>query len=318
MRVTSRRPALFAMLAAALLWGVWWVPVRTLGELGMDGVWAGVALKLGAAPLLIAAMAFGARRRVDPPDRPAAKAPAGGDWRPLLGAVFVGAAVMLYSASLVYTDVVRAVLLFYLAPAWSTLIEVLFFGRRFSWRSVAAISLSLTGAVVIFRGELGLGDWGVGDAMALLSGLLWSIGAALVFVAPAPSRRLSLVVCLSGAAVGAIMGLVAGEDLGRSPSLAELSEAAPYALGFGALYLAPILLATMWGARLLPPATVSFLLTAEIISGVASSAIWLDEPFGAPEVLGAVLVTTAALVEVFRADRSPGRSRDPALSKTTP
>ena len=46
------------------------------------------------------------------------------------------------------------------------------------------------------------------------------------------------------------------------------------------------------------------LLTAEIVSGIASAALLLDEPFGLPEVVGSIAILGAALVEVL-AQREP-------------
>lgn len=284
------RPIAIA-LASAIMWGLWWVPIRLLEAAGLAGAWAGLTMNAAALPALaVAAMVWQGAGRLGP--------------RRVLGALSIGIAVTLYSGSLAYTEVVRAVLLFYLAPAWSTAIECLFLGRRWSWRSGLAIALSLGGMVAIMRGETSLAGFGAGDFMALGSGVAWSVGAALVFTAPGPSpsaARLAMATIAGTVATGAILALVADEPLRDVAAL----EAASVALVSGTIYLAPILIVTLWAAQRLPPALVSFLLTAEIVSGVASSAIFLDEPFGIPELAGAILVTLGASVEVLR-PRPPG------------
>jgi drug/metabolite transporter (DMT)-like permease len=42
------------------------------------------------------------------------------------------------------------------------------------------------------------------------------------------------------------------------------------------------------------------LLLAEVLVGVSSAALLLDEPFGLRELAGAVLIVTAGVVEVMR------------------
>ena len=70
-------------------------------------------------------------------------------------------------------------------------------------------------------------------------------------------------------------------------------------VGAGAVYVLPIMIMTLWSARRLAPTTLTFLLSAEIVSGVASSAVLLDEPFGAMQLLGTVLIVFAAMSEVM-------------------
>jgi len=299
--------ALALALLAAVMWGLWWVPIRMLEGAGLSGVWSGLAMAAGALPAFVIAVALGARRGRGAMAGAPALAPSRAVRRAFAGALACGAAVMLYAAALGYTGVVRAVLLFYLAPAWSTAIECLFMGRRWGWRSTLALGLGLAGVAAIFRvglgGGLGGTGWGIGDTMALGAGLAWSVGTALIFTAASPGvARLSLATGLGALAAGGLVAL-SGGGATVVPSPEVLSAALPLALATGVIYLAPIIFTTMWSAERLPPATLSFLLTAEIVSGVVSSAIFLDEPFGPPEALGAILVTLGALVEVLPAPR---------------
>lgn len=273
-------------LIAALMWGVWWVPVRGLEAIGLNGVWAGVAMCAGAVPaLLFLALQPGETRL-------SAYA--------TVGALLAGIAVTLYSSALVFTDVVRAVLLFYLAPAWSTIIECLFFGRRWSARSALALGLSFVGVATMFRWRIDFSDWGAGDLMALASGLLWSIGAAIVFSSPGGAGRLAIWSALGAIGAGVALGVVGGAAVGAPPTWDVAVSGAPWALLAGLAFFTPLWFLTLWAAKRLPPATMSFLLTGEILSGVVSSAIFLDEPFWWPEILGAILIALGATVEIIR------------------
>ncbi|MEX0337791.1 MAG: EamA family transporter, partial [Arenibacterium sp.] len=160
------RPILMAVAAAAV-WGLWWIPIRWLEALGLSGALGGVAMSGGATlSCLVWVLAKGGAQ-LSP--------------RALFGACFVGMAVSSYSASINHSDVVRVVLLFYLAPAWSKLIEWAIFGMPWRWTSSVALGCAGIGAYLVLGGNLGGLALNFGDVLALLSGIAWALGAALIF-----------------------------------------------------------------------------------------------------------------------------------------
>lgn len=281
---SGRRPAtaILLCLLGAGFWGLWWLPVLWIEEQGVSGGYAGLAMHAGALPGVVLVW----RLRPGPMSK-----------RLFFGSCLVGLAVTLYSASLVMTDVVRAIVLFYTAPAWGVLIECLFLGRSWSWRSGLAIALSVLGMLVIFRGDISSDGLRAGDWMALMSGLAWAVAMALIFIEPEKSEGPIL---LTVGCVAILTSALLAPMTATLPSLDALASTAWIALLAGSLFLAPILTVTLWGAFSLPPATISFILTAEIITGVASSAWYLDQQFGWPELTGAILIVSGAMTEVFR------------------
>ncbi|WP_299848260.1 DMT family transporter [uncultured Roseovarius sp.] len=277
-------PVILAFLAAAL-WGIWWIPIRYLETLGMDGAWGSVAMNVGAtifAVLWIAVMRVPFRLGVSG----------------ILGAALVGVAVSTYSVAITMSDVVRVILLFYLAPGWGKIIEWAFMGRGWHWTSTLTIAASLLGAWLVLGGDLTLAGFGAGDLLAVLSGMAWAGGAALIFTGSRVSpSALTLVTCLSATLIG-LGFILLGQGTVFSGSASVLGS------GMGALsgvvYVLPIMVLTLWSAQRLPPATISFLLTAEILSGVLSGVLFLDEPFGAMQAGGAALILFAATAEVFK------------------
>jgi len=174
--------------------------------------------------------------------------------------------------------------------------------------------------VVIFRGELPLDGLGaLGDWLALLAGLGWSVGSALMF----SSRKISVPAMTTASFTGAF--IIASLCLfffgDANLNLFAQQSAAPanntiiqlvtnhwekllwvfILLGF--FYLVPVTAITRWGATQIPPALMSFLLTLEIIAEVLSSALLLGEPFGLIECLGTALIISGALVEFVRVKR---------------
>ncbi|WP_069301360.1 DMT family transporter [Neptunicoccus sediminis] len=286
---TSYLPVWLAFICA-LFWGLWWLPVRALESSGLDGAWAGTAMNAGALPvLLLLFFARRANRRID--------------LRVMASGALIGGAMMLYSAAITETTVVRAVLLFYLAPAWAIAIEWMFMGRRLRWINGLALLLAAGGVTLIFRGQISLSHWNAGDLLALLSGMCWAVGSALIFTGPdIGARTLGLFGCTGGMVIGAILAFGTGHSL---PTPADPLEPMLLALASGMLYIAPVLVVTLWSARRLNPTLLSFLLTGEIISGISTSAFFLSEPFGWPELAGSALVICAALTEVLRPAPKP-------------
>jgi len=294
MQLGDRKSAILLVLGSAVLWGFYWMPIYRLESRGFEGAWAG--LSINAATLASVAfaglvgLAF-ARRR--PSARPMSRGA-------IAGALFCGAGISLYASAISFTEVIRAVLFFYLSPVWSTAIECLFMGRRWSWRNALAIAVTGLGLVVVCRGEIPLEGLGAaGDWMAVAAGLAWSVGTSMIFSRsesdPVPLTLLSIAGAL---AVSGVTIWVGGATMGAPPSLEAVAGAGWELAGFGLLYLAPIVFLTMWGAQKLNPAAMGFLLTAEILSGIASSAMFLDQPFGVMEIAGAVLIVAGATVEV--------------------
>ena len=283
MRQSNTLP-LIASVLAALIWGIWWIPIRALAEGGLPGPWPGIAMILAAMPALAMLIAV-TRTRMSL------------SLKAFLGAAAIGVAITLYSTALTNTTVVRAVLLFYLAPGWSLAIECLTQGRRFRVINLVALMLAMVGILFVFRGDFSLTQWRSGDVMALASGALWAVGAALVFsTRHTPILTLAFVSC----GFAALVGLAAVAFTAQAiPFEALWSNASDAALG-GMLYVAPILLATLWGARRLGATTLTFILTGEIVAGVASVAILENEPFGLPEIFGTALIISATLIEVIQ------------------
>ncbi|MDX1785279.1 MAG: DMT family transporter [Roseovarius sp.] len=273
---------------AAIIWGLWWIPIRYLEGLGLSGGQIAIAGNLGA---LVAILLFLLVTRQMP--RLSRRA--------LCGALLVGLAVACYAIALVLTDVMRAVLLFYLAPAWSKIIEWAFLGQRWRHTSSLTLALSLGGAFMVLGGDVSLSQVGPGDFLAIISGVAWAIGAALIFTeGAARASSTTLVTMISATLVASAYTLMVDEPLPGADALPALG----LGLAMGALFILPVMALTMWSAQRLSPALLSFLFTLEILAGVVSSAILLDEAFGQMQLLGASMIVGAALVEVVMALRA--------------
>ena len=93
--------------------------------------------------------------------------------------LLLGSGAIFYANSVLVTDVIRALVFFYLTPFWASLIEVAYLKRRLGWSRIVTVSLALAGVWIAVGTEAGvpipiyLGDW-----FGLLAGFLIAAGAA--------------------------------------------------------------------------------------------------------------------------------------------
>ena len=281
-----------AIAICGALWGLYWIPIRHLETQGVGVVWATLGLFTAALAIFAPILAR------HPPAR-AAFAP-----RMLVTGVLTGGSFVLYTVSIVLTEVVTAILLFYLSPVWATALGRVLLGERLTGSRLLALGLGLGGLWVVLGGESGVplprnaGDW-----CALTAGVTWALGTLRVHQDAAVSpiaHTASLFV--GGAVVIAVISL--------APGVADPAPdvTAPVSAVVAVLAVLSVVSAggILWGARLISPGRAGLLLMMEVITGLASAALLAGEPFGVIQVAGSTLIVAAALVEVLPA---AGRSR---------
>ena len=203
-----RHPEIVVLVASAA-WGLFWIPLRAFERQGLGPAWATLAQFLMPLALMTP---FAAARWLR-------RKPTG--IRQYRSGLLIGGAVALYLESLLLTDVARALILFYAMPAWGTLLEVGVMRRTFTrWRGVSLL-LSLSGMLVILSAGHGFSlSMNLGDLLALLSGVLFAVGAMLVRQAPETSVFEQLVgFFLYGSVVALSFSLLPLAAAGPSPFL---------------------------------------------------------------------------------------------------
>jgi drug/metabolite transporter (DMT)-like permease len=200
------------------------------------------------------------------------------------------------------TDVIRAILLFYLTPIWGTLLGLIVLGERLTVTRVLALVLGLCGLLVV----LGLGQkfpWpkNIGDWLALSSGMFWAYGSMKLYQMEKIAASEQVLAFLFGSLfVSGFILLVGGPELAAKVDIKVVFNAMPYALLL-TIYLIPMFYLTIWPATLLAPGRVGVLLMSEIVVGVITAAIISGEPFGIREALGTIMIVSAALLEILGA-----------------
>ena len=283
--------AKLACLYAGAVWGLFWIPLRALEEAGINGLWITVVYFLIPTICLIPVVILRWQHVKE------------GGISLQLTTMLSGGALLLYSTSIVYTDVVRAILLFYLTPIWATILARIFLGDLITPSRVIAMVLAILGMLTIF----GLGarfpiPQNIGDWLGIGSGFLWAVAMVRIRMSESPSAieltagffQWSLIFS-SGAAF-----LLAPSQM---PDIEQILPALPLLLIFTALLVLPGTYASLWGPKYLSPGIVGLLFMTEIIVGAISVALLAGEPFGIREQIGVLLIAGASMLEPLLALR---------------
>ena len=281
-----------AIAVSGALWGLYWIPLRYLDARGVDAVWTTLGLFLAGLALLVPILLR------HPPAR-AAFTP-----RMVVTGLLTGGSFVLYSISIVLTEVVTAILLFYLSPVWATVLGRLLLAERFTGTRLAALALGLGGLWVVLGGGSGIplprnpGDW-----CALIAGITWAFGTLRVHQDTAiPSVAHATALFVGGTAVIATVALL---PIMGAPAPPVTVHAAAIVVAVAVISLVSAW-GILWGARLVSPGRAGLLLMLEVVTGLASAAALAGEPFGMAQLTGSMLIVAAALVEVLPA---PSRGR---------
>ncbi|MCP5268684.1 MAG: DMT family transporter [Zoogloeaceae bacterium] len=267
------------MLSGALVWGLIWYPYRILRDAGIDGIPA-TTLTYGVAMLL--AMLFW-RPRLSRPDQP---------WLMFFLALAAGGCNLGYVMATLTGEVMRVLLLFYMAPLWTVILSRLLLGEQLNRFGAFVILLSLTGAATMlwqpasgFPLPRDAADW-----IGLAAGFCFALYNVL-------SRRAREVpvenrVMISFAGV-IFLGLVLG---GSELPAAAAAPASAWVLMLliGALLLA-VNLAVQFGLANTPANQAIVIMLSEIGFAAVSSWLLADELLGLREWLGGAMILAASL-----------------------
>lgn len=276
-----------AILATAILWGCFWIPLRQLDLHGAGSiVFTGASFVL---PLL-----FFLPHLLRTPARMLRWSPS--VW--LMGLTFALAAC-LYTEGTLRGNVARVILLFYLTPVWSTLLARIILKEPITTTRLMTLCLGLLGMSVILGSNTGLplpataSEW-----MGLVAGMAWAVSMVCVQRAKTlPVADLSSVIFIFYPLVFITLALIPGGRQWTFQPELIVPAAVLWALALACIWHIPGVLLTIWGAKVVEPGKVSILLMLEVVIGVGTAAWLTDEPFGRAEFIGAILIIAAGIVE---------------------
>ena len=287
-RVYSDNTLSLALAFCAGVWGLYWFPLRAIENVGISGTWSVVFFN--ACPLILLAplLIFNFRKLVTI------------FWPTLLAAIMIGMAFTLYSNGLVETTIVRATMLYYLTPVWSTLIGVIWLSEPLTRARIVAIGVALLGLFLLLsNGASSDFPLNIGDLYSLLSGIFWAFGVAtLNRWSNIPILPLATFIFLFTTLISAFFAGVLHLD--PLPDMTMLATAIPTAAFWSIAIFLPCFCIIFRVSQQLFPGRVGILTMSEVVVAIISAAVLVpEETMLLMQWVGAIAIILAGLVEVL-------------------
>lgn len=272
--------AVAALLLAATLWGIFWYPLRLLEQGGVVGLWAAFFIYLGTLPVALPVFWRSRRQFVDHPF--------------LLGLIALASGWCNVSFFLAMLDgnVVRVLLLFYLAPLWTVMFGAVVLRERPSRRAMLHLTMAMAGALFMLWDPDLSHPWPqtAADWLAISSGFSFAIANVMTRKAAGLSDGSKVASAWLGAFAVAVVWLALDMPL--------LSEATwPGIAGAVFLGLFGIVVMTssvLYGVSRMPVHRSAVILLFELIVGAVSAQILTHEVVLPREWLGGICILVAA------------------------
>ena len=275
----QKQVAVGALLTGALVWGLIWYPYRILRDAGIGGIPATTLTY--AVALVIAVLVWRPW-----PTRPAHP------WLMVFLALAAGGCNLGYVMATITGEVMRVLLLFYLAPLWTVLLSRMLLGERLNRFGAFVILLSLTGAAtMLWRPQTGIplprdaADWmGLGAGFCFA---LYNVLSRRVRDVPVDQR-----VMVSFAGVIVIGLILGGVEL---PATLAAPGSAWLLVGMTGVLLLAVNLVVQFGLANTPANQAIVIMLSEVGFAAASSWLLAGEVLGLQEWAGGAMIVAASL-----------------------
>jgi drug/metabolite transporter (DMT)-like permease len=278
---------IFLALSAGV-WGLYWLPLRSIEELGVSASWSVVLFNACPLVVLVPLLLFNYQQLkglVGPT---------------ILAGLMIGIAFNLYANGLLETTVARATLLYYLTPIWSTLLGVVWLSEPLTKARIIAIGVALIGLFLLLSNANSSNQaLNIGDLYSFMSGIFWAIGVSVLNRwATVPILPLLACTFLATTLFSALTaGLLPANPV---PDLQAVKMALPAAAFWAIFIFVPSFFIIFRISQLLFPGRVGILTMTEAIVAIVSAAILIpEESMLLLQWLGAGAIIMAGLIEVL-------------------
>ena len=279
--------SIFLALSAGV-WGLYWLPLRSIEELGVTASWSVVLFNACPLVVLVPLLLFNYQQLkglVGPT---------------ILAGLMIGIAFNLYANGLLETTVARATLLYYLTPIWSTLLGVVWLSEPLTKARIIAIGVALIGLFLLLSNANSSNQaLNIGDLYSFMSGIFWAIGVSVLNRwATIPILPLLACTFLATTLFSALTaGLLPANPV---PDLQAVKMALPAAAFWAIFIFVPSFFIIFRISQLLFPGRVGILTMTEAIVAIVSAAILIpEESMLLLQWLGAGAIIMAGLIEVL-------------------
>ena len=277
------------IVVSSCAWGLYWLPLRSIEQSGIVGSWSIVLVN--ACPLIILVpLIFFLLDKFKKYPKPI-----------LFAGIMIGAAFTFYANGLVQTSVIRATLLFYLSPIWSTIIGIIWLNERLTIARVISIIVALIGLILLlydFRNQE-TAMLNFGDFSSILSGLFWALGASILKKwSKLPIIPLTAIVYFSTTSLSILLAIIVYKA--PIPSLALIGQNFSTAFIWSVIVLLPSFCIIFRISQILFPGRVGILMMSEVAVAVISAKILLpEEQMVILQWIGASAILLAGVVEII-------------------
>ena len=284
----------FALAISAGAWGIYWLPQRYLESGGLTGGWGTISQMLIGVLLLLPIAIWRVTKNKD-----------SGFELPLTG-LLVGGGFICYALSFLLTDVIRALILFYMTPIWTTIFEIIFLKKKPGWERAVTLTLALVGLWIVFSKNTifplpeNAGDW-----IALIGGAMFAGGMIRLEVVKTDGVfPIIFSFFFYGALFNIFAGFLLSEHLGSMPSIDAFVSMSIFLIVLSVFYFIPTGIVILWSPSKLGAGLCSILFLTEIVVGVISSSILTNEPFGWREIVGSSMIVIGGILAVVLAPKN--------------
>ena len=272
------------LLAGATTWGLIWYPLRVLEQGGLIGPASSLVIFVIALALGLPFTWRGLREfRVGT--------------GLLLGiGLSAGWANLAYVLGVIHGEVVRVLLLFYLAPLWTVLLSHFLLAERLKAAGYGVIGLSLSGALImLWHPDKGM-PWPNNNAewLALSAGIAFACSNVLSRKAHALSVSAKSLSVWGGVVIVALAVMVAQpSDSGRA--VATAFDNGPMLFGLG-LVLCAVTLFMQYGLTHTPANQAIVILLFELVVAAVSAYFLVNEHLGLRDWVGGAMIVAASFL----------------------
>lgn len=273
-----------ALLGGATIWGLLWYPYRLLEQADISGAIA-TAITYLIALLLGLAVFRGSLRGTHI---------FGGKLHLLLGiGLFAGWTNLAYVLGVIHGEVVRVLLLFYLAPLWTIAFARLLLDEKLSLHGYFVIALSLSGAIVMlwqpqtgFLLPLSYGDW-----MGLSAGFMFALSNVLSRRNQFHNIQVKSLAVWAGVTLVALAYIFFGED--AMPNHIS-TESGLLLLGLGIIVFG-LSVMVQYGLNYVSANRAIVIMLFELVVAAVAAYFLTDEALTMKEWVGGAMIISASL-----------------------
>ena len=271
-----------SLILAATVWGLVWYPYRLLEEAGISGSVASLLTYLVGLPFLL--LLVDRRRLFERSERGLL----------LALALAAGWTNLAYVLAVIHGEVMRVLLLFYLAPLWTVFFARLLLAEKAGRMAYAVIGLSFAGAYIMLSESGGLPlPTNAAEWLGLSAGIGFALTNVLTRkISSAPIALRSLAVFAGVVVLSAFYTL----HEGSSPQIVFTLDVQGWWMVVGiALALLFATFTVQYGLARTPANRAIVILLSELVVAAIASRYLADEKMNLQEWIGGAMIVAATL-----------------------